>query len=1514
MIKRFCKKLLISVLVVLMITMLLPFSVIPVSADDGNKITDSTPRILSGTYTDQLIEIEPDVTAYVTLNSVTMNNSSILIKSGATLNLTVSGYNEITGWILFAAIEVLSGATLNITEESTGELWAVGGDYAAGIGSGYNGVAKPSSLGTINIHGGTIHAVGGNGSGSDLDGDFFGGAGIGTGSFESAGDDDVYQINCGDITITGGTVTAVGKGGAAGIGGASFSDLIGTVSISGGHVVAQPGTDWDTAIGSGYFEYYTSVYGGTINISGGTVRCTNDSFQPDYQTYQLGYESTIEITGGSIEASFDTYQYKIKMRMPLGLRRISVESMTIKVGSLIYSGYGTEDIISTPTNAAYNGYIYLYLDAPSTNLTVDIVGRTTTNGTVNYHYYGINSSGTLKMDQSPLSVTDMQTIYSTGSAISPDTSGGDGPGAVSYSYTGRAETAYGPSTAAPNSIGNYTVTATKAADDTYYAATAAYNFSILPSLTVEDIPDQTYTGAEIRPDVTVKDGSSILDGATDYSVDYDDNVQAGTATVAVTGTGIYSGSSATQTFTIIPQEGSLTVAPIDNQTYTGSAVTPAVTVTDENGLTLSSQDYEATYANHTDAGTATVTVTGKRNYTNTSTGSRAFTIVPKQSALTIAVISSQTYSGSAITPAVTVTDADGLTLSTDDYDVTYTDHTDAGTATVTVTGKRNYTNTSTGSRTFTIAPKHSALTIAAIPAQTYSGSPMTPAITVTDADGLTLNSEDYEIAYNNHTNAGTASVLAIGKRNYTNSSMGVGVFTIVPKQSALTVATIDSQSYTGSPVTPAITVTDADGRTLSSQEYKAVYGSNTSVGMASVIVTGQLNYTGTSMGTQTFIIGARQSALTVAPIVNQTYTGSPVTPAVTVTDASGLTLSSLDYDIAYSSNTDAGTATVTVTGSRNYATTSMGSRTFTISPKSSVLTVAPVGNQAYSGSPLTPAVAVTDADGLTLDSRDYTATYTNNTNAGTATVEVAGKRNYTGVSTGTAQFSILPGSGFTVTPVADQVYSGSAIEPALTVKDGHGKTLTAGTDYTLSFAGNVNAGTATATVTGKGNYTGSLGIQFIVAKRPVSLHMSASGSRYALDDVTLTAGIQNAVNLPAGTVTFKAGDEVIAANVPVAFENGVYTAKTVWSAVPEGTYALTAAYVQASSDNYTSAQTATLTEFSVTKRNQTGFTGGTVSKTLGDSPFTVSASGGQGSGAVRYTVASGGDCVTLSGDRVTLLKAGQAVITAAKSGDAQYKSTSASVIINIGKAAASIKTLPSASAITGSGPLSSSVLTGGQGSVSGTFRWKTPDAAVIATGDYDVIFTPDDTANYTACSGKVPVTVTSASEEEKTVFNPETDIEVDISDVILPDDVEDITVDIDEIAASDGQTANTVKDLLLGIDDLKNADNFALYDLTLLDQNDAPIPQVNGRLTIKIAVPDGMGSQLRVFRFDEATNRLVEVEAAVKDSYIVINTSQPGLFTVVEVPERPLTWLWLIVAAVILCIGVIVFLRKKRRS
>ncbi len=136
-----------------------------------------------------------------------------------------------------------------------------------------------------------------------------------------------------------------------------------------------------------------------------------------------------------------------------------------------------------------------------------------------------------------------------------------------------------------------------------------------------------YDGSEKKPAVEVKYGETTL-AAADYTVSYSNNVNAGVNTASVTVTSNDNSSykfTATKNFTIAqaPISGAM-IANIPSVTYNTRAHTPDVTVT-FNGSTLEAgKDYDVAYTNNINAGTATVTVTGKGNFTGTA--SKTFTI------------------------------------------------------------------------------------------------------------------------------------------------------------------------------------------------------------------------------------------------------------------------------------------------------------------------------------------------------------------------------------------------------------------------------------------------------------------------------------------------------------------------------------------------------------------------------------------------------------------------------------------------------------------------------------------------------------------------------------------------------------------------------------------------------------------------------------------------------------------------------------------------------------------------
>ena len=126
---------------------------------------------------------------------------------------------------------------------------------------------------------------------------------------------------------------------------------------------------------------------------------------------------------------------------------------------------------------------------------------------------------------------------------------------------------------------------------------------------------------------------------------------------------------------------------------------------------------------------------------------------------------------------------------------------------------------------------------------------------------------------------------------------------------------------------------------------------------------------------------------------------------------------------------------------------------------------------------------------------NFTVSYSNNVNVGTASFTVKGVNAYTGSVTGTFTIKAKTVKDAKVTGIKAMTYTGKAIVQSPTVKvdlDGTTVTLKKGTDYTLTYKDNVNVGTATVTIKGKGNYQGSLNKTFTIKSR-VNKSFSWSG-------------------------------------------------------------------------------------------------------------------------------------------------------------------------------------------------------------------------------------------------------------------------------------------------------------------------------------------------------------------------------------------------------------------------------------
>ena len=135
-----------------------------------------------------------------------------------------------------------------------------------------------------------------------------------------------------------------------------------------------------------------------------------------------------------------------------------------------------------------------------------------------------------------------------------------------------------------------------------------------------------YDGSEKIPDVEVSNGDKKLEKGTDYTVEYKDNVNAGTASAVIEGIGNYHGELVLN-YEIKPQEiKDENVSGIKDQMYTGNRILPNVSVTIGNKSLQAGNDYKVNYGVNQYPGIGSVSVEGVGNYTGIVT--MTFNITP----------------------------------------------------------------------------------------------------------------------------------------------------------------------------------------------------------------------------------------------------------------------------------------------------------------------------------------------------------------------------------------------------------------------------------------------------------------------------------------------------------------------------------------------------------------------------------------------------------------------------------------------------------------------------------------------------------------------------------------------------------------------------------------------------------------------------------------------------------------------------------------------------------------------
>ena len=581
-------------------------------------------------------------------------------------------------------------------------------------------------------------------------------------------------------------------------------------------------------------------------------------------------------------------------------------------------------------------------------------------------------------------------------------------------------------------------------------------------------------------------------------------------------------------------------APKDT-TYSGNEQKKEPVIEDtKTGKTLDKDDYSLSYSDDvTNAGTVTITVTGKGNYTGKF--EVTYKINPRKVTLK-SETASKPYDGTALTkPAVKVSGDGFVEGEVSDIKATGSVTTVSEgevTNTITFTKENNYKDGNykiekdEGKLSITAQsidpgtdpekpnPDYTGAKVNSPSDEVYDGNEHKWIPTVTDKADKKLKADtDYTVEYStsDFTNVGTIKVTITGKGNYTGTV--TRTYKITPK--SVTVTAEDKTKVFGE-TDPKFTAKVVGTLGNDTVEYTLSRETGEAVGKYEITVKGdklQGNYTVTYVAGTLTITSQSIDPGTDPEKSNPDYTGAKVNSPKdsvydgkdhkwipTVTDKADKKLEAgKDYTVEYSTKNfkDVGTVEVTITGIGNYSGTVK--RSYKVTPKEYTVTTESA-TKTYSGTALTAGGKV---EGIVSGETVEFTTTGSQTEVGTSknTYELVWKSakatNYTLAKESIGELtvkakSIVPDdkdnpesdkTGITVSEPSDSKYDGKEHKEVLTVTDTKtGKELVAGTDYSVTYSSDlVNAGTVKVTVAGLGNYTGSFTKTYKITKRSVTL-------------------------------------------------------------------------------------------------------------------------------------------------------------------------------------------------------------------------------------------------------------------------------------------------------------------------------------------------------------------------------------------------------------------------------------------
>lgn len=322
----------------------------------------------------------------------------------------------------------------------------------------------------------------------------------------------------------------------------------------------------------------------------------------------------------------------------------------------------------------------------------------------------------------------------------------------------------------------------------------------------------------------------------------------------------------------------------------------------------------------------------------------------------------------------------------------------------------------------------------------------------------------------------------------------------MPERDGMWAADVPDQVYTGGKLLPKVTVYDGTKTLTEGQDYTLTYKNNVKAAAAidgtkapAVVVKGKGNYTGSQ--TVNFNILPRDIGTDEgidAPALLRKANKKVQKPVPVVTRNGKKLTNKRDFTVEYPDLLDgagaykeAGDYHIIVSGIGNYTGERTISFTITNNELINKATVKGIKNKPYTGQEVKQEFTVKYGKKELTEGVDYTTAYADNTKIGTASVIITGMGDYSGTKKVT--FKITGGSikKAKVTGIPKTMaYTGNALTtespfwgaaPVLTMTvNREQKVLTEGTDYTVSYLKNINAGTASVIFTGVNGYSGTL--------------------------------------------------------------------------------------------------------------------------------------------------------------------------------------------------------------------------------------------------------------------------------------------------------------------------------------------------------------------------------------------------------------------------------------------------------